>query len=243
MAAIRFYIVATLCLITSIGAGCAATYQKVDVHLLEQNRNMTFKPGLVKAVGKPMSGFWGASGIEYKMKALDRVQVAEICSILSSKYSITIDATVDKTSKVVKEAIGAGPPSGGTGSGASYSFTLQPSIDNAYYGNLRYDESSTLGILFGSSSQVINSNEFPNAINMIYSLDYDSFGFKTSFHYDIAIRSSDQDIVTMHGIIASISTPTKYGFGDQEAIWKSYVDYAGRISDALRRDLLEPTDN
>ena len=87
-----------------------------------------------------MSGFWGSSGIEYKKKALDNVPILEICSILRDKYSITIDANVNKTFRDVKEGMGyGGAPSNNPG----FFIRLQPSTENAYYGNLEYENAST----------------------------------------------------------------------------------------------------
>jgi hypothetical protein len=235
--ALRNQIAITFCLITIVSTGCTATtYQNVDTALLEQNKNKTFKLGLVKAVGDPIAGMWGSSGIEYKKKALENVPIAEICSILSTKYSITIDSNVDKTSKAVKEAMGSyGPdygryPSGNRG--LSFSVNLQPSIDNAYYGNLEYDNASTLGIMVGTSSKIINNKEFPDVVNVTYSVDHSML--KESFYYNIDITSSEQEILKMRGLVGS--TPAT---GSQEGSWNSYADYAGHISEALKKDLLE----
>ena len=234
--ALRYQIVITFCLITIISTGCAATYQNVDAALLEQNKSKTFKLGIVKAVGESKAGIFGSSGIEYKKKALENVPISEICSILSSKYSITIDATVDKTSKAVKEARdGYGPPSGGNRPGVT--IIVHPTIDNAYYGNLEYDNASILGILIGfSRSQIINNKDFPDVVNVTYSVEH---GFKETYHYDINISSSGQEILKAHGIVGSVTTPGSTLLDSPEACWNSYVDYAGRISEALKRDLLE----
>jgi hypothetical protein len=202
--------------------------------LLEQNKSKTFKLGIVKAAGNPMVGIWGSSYIEYKKKALNNVPIAEICSILSSKYSITIDANVDKTVKVIKEAMGSGTPPGGTQPGVNYSVALKRPIENAYYGNLEYENASTPGLMFGSSSQIINKKEFPDVVNVTYWLDP---GMKQSFLYDINITSSEQEILKMHGIVGSFVPDGQVD--PMVASYDSYVDYAGRISEALKRDLLE----
>lgn len=231
-----YRIAITFCLIAIISTGCATTYQTVDAALLEQNKSKTFKLGIVKAAGNPMVGIWGSSYIEYKKKAIDNIPIAEICSMLSSKYSITIDANVDKTVKVIKEAMGSGPPSGGTQPGVNYSVTLKRPIENAYYGNLEYENAGTLGLMFGSSSQIINKKEFPDVVNVIYWLDP---GFKHSFYYDIYITSSEQEIIKMRGIVGSFVPDDQAN--SIVAIYDSYVDYARRITEALKRDLLETT--
>ncbi|MEK6744040.1 MAG: hypothetical protein AABZ15_10530 [Nitrospirota bacterium] len=225
---LRYRTAITVCLISILSTGCATTYQEVDAALLEQNKSKTFKLGIVKAAGNPLVGLFGSSYIDEKKKALDNVPIAEICSILSNKYSITIDTNVDKTVKVVTEAMRSGPPTGGNQPGVF--ITLNRPIENAYYGNLVYENASTLGLVFGSSSQIINKKEFPDVVNVTYSLDP---GFKQTFFYDINIISSEQVILKMHGIVGSIE-PDSIGFN-----YDSYVDYAGRISEALKKDLFE----
>jgi hypothetical protein len=85
--------------------------------------------------------------------------------------------------------------------------------------------------MFGSNSQIINKKEFPDVVNITYSVEHGLL--KESYYYDINIQSSEQDLIKMHGIVASVPTP-----GDQPAIWNSYADNAGRIAEALKRDIL-----
>lgn len=236
---LRFQIVITFCFIAIIGTGCAATYQKVDDDLLEQNKSKVFKIGIVKIVGDPNNGFFGLPDDEYKKKALANIPISEICSILSDKYSITIDPAVDKTTKGVKEGLGSGRL---TNSSNKPGFSVQVSIslqlfrtENAYYGNLEYKNASTIGRMFGSSPRIINNNEFPDVVNLTYSVKHGLL--KEIYYYDIIIASAEQNIIQMHGTIASIATPH-----DNEAIWNLYVDTAGRISEALKRDLFQKVD-
>jgi hypothetical protein len=236
------YLIATVlgCLVLA-NSGCAAS-QKINTSLLEQSRNKTFRIGIVKAAGISMSGL-GSSALDQKNKALEKIPLAELCSILSSKYSISINSNVDTEPKVVKDAMSSsGPPPAtnpGSKPGLSFGLQLQPSVDNAYYGNWTYDNASTLGIAFGNSSAITNKKEFPDVLNVTYWVEYDAFSFKTSFHYQIDVLTSEKIVIQLHGVVARISTPMKHLFADQDGIWNAYIENAAHVSDALRKDIAD----
>ena len=92
----------------------------------------------------------------YIAKAVDKVPAAEICALLSSKYSINIDSNVDKTVRVGEERIvrktyvSLGRPQDNKGEWRDETITIL----NAQYGN----PSST--------------KEFPDVVNVTYSVKF-----------------------------------------------------------------------
>jgi hypothetical protein len=233
-----------------IGTGCA-TYQIVDADLLEKNKSKTFKLGIVKAAGDSQFGpFGGPPYIEDKKRALENIPIAEICSMLSSKYSITIDAKVDKTAQVVSEEMGQdqGEPvfESSSRERPKSKISLTRNIENAYYGNGGYISGSTpgihidkmmvssrLSIKFDHSSKFISNKEFPDVVNVIYSIDNGWWGHL--FYYDIKIVSSEKEIITARGIVE------RERLFDSKTYRDLYVDSAGRIAEALKKDLSDTT--
>jgi hypothetical protein len=250
---LRYLIAITFGLITISATGCAPAYQKVDVDLLEQNRSKTFKLGFVKAAGEQsdfrlMDTRWlssdsvkliadstieatneiikNASGLSllykqwdssspyfgYIAKAVDKIPAAEICALLSSKYSITIDANVDKTVRVGEERIVR----------QVYVQTGRPQ-DNKW--EFR-DETST--ILYAQYGNPNSTKELPHVVNVTYSVVYTP---GLLFYYDIDIISSGQKVVTLQGHV-------KEGYPGKSTL-DSYVDYAGRISEVLKKHLAD----
>ena len=185
---LRNQIAIGLCLFIIISTGCTAAYQTVNAELLEQNRGKIFKLGIVKAVGNQgdfrmlSSDIFGLrpSSIYFELvkTAVDTIPATEICSLLSSQYSIIIDADVDK-------AVRAGE---------------EEKVEEYY--TQRKDKSwgverrkiKTLTAEYGNPS----TKEFPNVINVTYSCAIMDI---PRFFYDIDIISSGQKIVTLHGTI------------------------------------------
>lgn len=226
---LRNQIAIAFCLITISTTGCTEFQQKVNVDLLEQNRGKAFKLGIVKVTGDKENfrsdGFIGElkeavfdtinqkvgftllhsfsdREFGYMAKVVDTIPVAEICTLLSSHYSITIDTNVDKTisfdeeQRVSKEYVQAG--------NNNWEFRdVTITILNAQYGN----HSST--------------KEFPDVVNVTYSHN------GIFYYYDIDIISSGQEVVTLSGIVRT----------DISGDLNSFVYYAGRIGEALKRDL------
>jgi len=234
-----------LFLITSLGCTTAyhadqyPAYQRVNTDLLEQNRSKTFKLGVVKAIGTTnVAPIFASFGLEHKKRALENIPIDEIGSLLSSRYSITVDTTADKTPRNVKEGCDA-PLLVIKHSKDNDLIFLGDRIyawtDNVYYGNLMYETVSPMGtILRGDCPQIINNMDFPNLINVTYAFNYES---TETFYYDINISSSGQDILTMHGIAGRVAITDNL-----EDRWKSYADHAAGITEAVKRDLLETTD-
>lgn len=217
LTALRNQIAITICLFTIISTGCTTVYQKVNADLLEQNRGKTFKLGIVKAAGNKgvfrlLSNdiLWlipSSTYFECIKTAVDNIPTAEICSLLSSQYSITIDANVDKTIRVREEE----------------------KVEEHYIQKRDKSwgfEKQKITTFTAEYGKGINTKEFPDVVNVTYSFDMTDM---PRFYYDIDIISSGQKIVTLHGIVG------KKFFGDLD----SYVYYAGRISEALKRDLSE----
>jgi len=244
MTALRYQMFMAFCLITIVGTGCTnlpkfPAYQSVNADWLEQNQSRVFKIGVVKAVGQYAS-------VSNKKKALEEIPIAEICSLLSSKYSIRIDTAVDKTPKVVRE--GCETSGKLTGSVANNRVRFSKSIHswttNVYYGNLEYEEAGALYVmLFGDCPGIINNNDFTDVVNLTYTYSYE---WKDTFYYDINVISSGKEILILHGIVGpreaapSVAMDISADASDSaEQTRSSYVDYAGRISEALKRDLFE----
>lgn len=242
LTALRNQIAIASFLITISTTGCIA-YQKVNADLLEQSRGKTFKLGIVKAAGDKKV-FRSAAGINhesfiasvdemindvvgvslfpahtesesyayfrYIIKAVDAIPVTEICSILSSQYSIIIDANVDKTVRVREEQR----------VGTQYVQIGRPQ-DNKW--EFRDVTIASLNAHYGNPS---STKELPDVVYVTYSFEGQG---PFSFNYDIVIISSGKVMVTLHGIVG-----TKFG-----ADLESYVYYAGRIGEALEKDLSE----
>jgi hypothetical protein len=235
----------TFCLITLFVTGCASKipefppYLIVNNNLLEQSKNKIFKLGVVKADGNPyITTVSEPFRFEYKKKTLNKIPIEEICSLLSSKYSITIDTTVDKTAKIVKEGCG-----NNSGTLTFSTFGRNPQffggikinawwVDSAYYGNFKYDGESVC-------PQAINIDDFPDVVNVTYSFVYDVYTSKEMFYYDINVSSSGQDILKMHSIVEGKSMGQTDSFEER---YSSYDDHAGGISKALKRDLFTTAD-
>jgi len=230
LTSLRYVFAVAFCIITTITIGCSAIpYQLVDAEALQTNKSKPFKLGVVKAAGNPLRKWytydhWGPFYVEYKKNALDNIPIAEICSQLSSQYSIAIDANVDKTLRV------------STGEVQEQQWdekeliTITRKVAYAYYG----DPVSTIGDT--------------DIVNVTYSLDPDAI-FKNS--YDIEVISSGQRLIMLHGIVESIASdsvlhsyvdnakhiidalkrdlPKKYKFEEG--------DRSGRTGDAFKNDL------
>lgn len=148
--AIGYRIAIIFCITTIISVGCFP-YQLVDKELLEKNKGKTFTVGLVIADGSPMNGWytydpWGPFYIEYKKIALDNIPIEEICSLLSSRYSITIDCSVDKTVRVSKAIV----------------------QDQAWDGN----NPQTRPVAIAYYGDPIKAKDFPDFVNVTYSGGY-----------------------------------------------------------------------
>lgn len=188
---LRPLITITFCIITIIITGCEAmmTCQQIDPELLEQNKNKTFKVGIIQATGIPNQ----FSNIK---EALDNIPVSAIWSELSSRYSITIDANVDKSVRFSRGEIVESEWQFDRNHPGDYSKARLKSktraLLNAYYGN------------------PINTPQFSDVVNVSYTI----YGEPT---YDINIISSKQQIFCLQG----------------------NSDKAGRVHEALKRDLLK----
>jgi len=233
----RYQAIITLFLLVLFVTGCASKipefppYQLVSKNLLEQKKKKVFKIGVVKADGNPYTAVSGTIRFEYKKKALDRIPLEEISALLSSKYSISIDTTVDKTARVVKEGCGhhAGQLRVSTGGNPQFFAAMRINawwVDSVYYGNLRYDAENVC-------SEAFNHDDFPDVVNVMYSFYYES---KVVFYYDIAVNSSGQDVIKIHGVVESEPTEKADSFEER---CNSYAEYASNIGKAVKRDLFE----
>lgn len=237
LTALQNQIAIAFCLITMSTTGCTA-YQKVNADLLEQSRGKTVKLGIIKAEGNKtvfrsaadfnreilkaevdemlidLVGVSLFSSEEtytyfgYIAKAVDNIPVAEICSLLSSQYSITIDANVDKTVRLGEEQRVS----------TQYVQIGRPQ-DNKW--EFREVAVTILNAQYGNPSSM---KEFPDVVNVTYS--FDGRG-PARFYYDIDIISSGQKMVTLHGTVGTKFNPKL----------DSYVYYAGRIGEASKGDL------
>lgn len=228
-----------LCSFIFIITGCA-TPQKVNLSILEGCKNKTFKLGVVKAAVNCETTPFGPD-IEQKKKALARIPIEEICSMLNEHYALKIDTNVDRSPRVVEEAFGSGepyPPTSVSG-GMHLSIHLRPTTENAYYGNLTYDNSSTFWLMLGGDSKTSNDEAVPDVVNVTYWMENQAFSFKTKLLYSIHVKSSGQDVLALTGIVEIV--PIQMGlFGDQKGdSWDLYIEYAGHIKEALERDLIE----
>jgi hypothetical protein len=147
------------------------TRRQNNPELLEKNRNKTFKVGIIQAIGIP-------NQLGSITDALDNIPVVEIVSELSSRYSITIDANVDKTVRFsrgekVESQWQYDKNHPGDASKARLE-SITRTLLNAYYGN------------------PINTPEFPDVVNVTYTI----YGHPT---YDIKIISSKQEIFCLQG--------------------------------------------
>lgn len=214
--------------------GCAA--QTVKVGNLDALKGKTFKLGVVKAAGSPPSALpFADTRIFFKNKALQRVPIDDVSSTLAERFAIAIDTSVDKGPHVVEEgAEGTSAPLPKPG----VSVNLKPAIENAYYGTLEYGDSNRFWMMMGGSAKIKNEEDFPDVMNLTYSMEQASLGFETRFLYFIKVKSSGQDVLEINGVVATIRTPTHGGIiFNEEGIWDEYVKHAGDINDALKRDL------
>ena len=236
----RFYLPVLLFIFILTVTGCA-TSQKVNLDVLEACKAKQFKLGVVKAAGVGIMGIVGSAYVSEKKKALSKIPIEEICSTLNNTYFLKIDTNVDRTPKIVKERYGNNgmPPSHAAKPGLSLSINLQPETENAYYGNLEYDNASTIWLMLGGNSKINNENQVPDVVNVTYALEHIAFGFKLRFHYAINVKSSGKDVLSLKGIVETISTPKNGLIIDEAGVWKEYVKYAAHINDALKRDLKE----
>ena len=220
-------------------AGCS-TSQKINHDVLTECANKNFKLGVVKSAGSlPTLPILGANNIDSKQKALSLIPIEEICSTLNSSFSINIDANVDRTPRTVKERVDdrGMPPSHPSKPGASFNLKLQASTENVYYGNLEYDNASTIWLMLGGDSKTVNDESVPDVVNVTYVMETVPLGFKLRFRYLINVKSSGKDVLTLKGIIDSISTPKKGLIIDVAGVWEEYVKHAPMINDAIKRDL------
>lgn len=169
---LRHLIISTFCIITLIITGCEAMIpcQQINPELLENTRNKTFKIGIIEAAGIPNQ----FSSIK---DALDNIPVGKICSELSSRYAITIDANVDKTVRFSRGEIVESEWEFDNNRPGDYSKARLKSrtraLLNAYYGN------------------PINTPEFSDVVNVTYKI-YDRT-------YDINIISSKKRVFCLQG--------------------------------------------
>lgn len=220
-------------------SGCA-TAQKVNLEALNAAKAKPFELGVIKSAGSFSAiGVGWPSHIKEKEKALARIPIEEICATLKEQYSLQIDTNLDRTPKVVLERIGNGiapPPS--TRAGLSLSLNMHPITENAYYGNLEYDDTSALWLMFVGNSKTKNDQDVPDVVNVTYGLEVASLGFKVRFLYAINVKSSGKDVLSLKGIVETISMPRKGVLYDEDSVWNEYVHYASNINDALKRDLV-----
>lgn len=232
-------ILSALLFISLVASGCA-TSQRVNLEVLEASKAKTFKLGVVKAAGSlPSIPFAGSSHLSAKEKALARIPIEDICATLKEEYALQIDTNVDRTPKVVKERSGNGtapPPTR-----AGFTINLQPTTENAYYGNIEYDNASTIWLMLGGNSKTKNDQDVPEIMNVSYGFEVAPFTFKAYFLYAITIKSSGKDVLSLTGIVETIPLPMKGLIIDEDGIWNEYVEYATRINNALKRDLLKTT--
>jgi hypothetical protein len=219
--------------------GCT-TSQKVNLSVLEGCKNKTFKLGVVKAAVNCQTTPFGPD-IEQKKKALARIPIEEICSTLNEQYALKIDTNVDRSPRVVEESFGSGEtyPATPVSGGLHLSIHLRPTTENAYYGNLIYDNSSTFWLMLGGDTKTNNDEAVPDVVNVTYWMENQAFSFKTKLLYSIHMKSSGQDVLALTGIVESV--PIQMGlFSEQKAdSWDVYIEYAGHIKEALERDLTE----
>jgi hypothetical protein len=236
---VQILMVTILCFVIFIVAGCS-TSQKVNFDVLQECKNKTFKIGVVKT---------GAGGgvvpfgyIEQKQEALARIPIDEICSTLNERYALNIDTNVDRSAKVVKEPSAGGAPPHRVGGG--FSINIKTPAENAYYGNLEYANTNSALLLLGRNSTINNAQAFPDIVNVTYWMDSNKdLGLKTSFLYSIHVKSYGKDVLVLKGIVASVSSQTGW-FGTLKAGgWDAYIEYAGQINEALKRDLDEASKN
>jgi len=226
-----------LLLLLFVVSGCA-TSQKVSSGLLEESKTKTFKIGVIKTAihGQTTPFNLGSTYIEKKKEALMRIPIEDICDTLGEYYSLKIDANVDKAPRILVER-GDGSPASSPSS--TFSITPYPTSENAYYGNLEYDNPGQAWLNFRGNTKIVNGDTFPDVINITYWMDLSSVPFKTRFLYAIYAKSSGKDVLELKGIVATVPRETGW-FGVQKSKgWDEYVNHAGQVNEALKRDLAE----
>lgn len=225
---------ATIILLTVIMiSACAGS--KVKVGNLDAAKGKVFKIGIVKAAGSTLPTIlpFTDSQIESKKKALEQINIEEVCAKLRKYYGLQIDSAVDRTVRTVREGIG-GPASPRPGVSVNMKFIAE----SAYYGNLKYDETSTLWLMLGGNSSLTFGENFQNVIDVYYGMDSDSIGFfETDFHYAVKVVSSGESILEVRGAAATIRNPMNGPFIDNGALWAQYIKNAAHIDKSLERDL------
>ena len=229
-----------LCFFALILSGCATeTWQRIDFNLLEQSGDREFKLGIVKAAAAGPVGLPDALGhIEEKTEALMRIPVEEICSALNERYALNIDTDVDRTPRIVKERTDLywsrpGPRAGFRSSGKG-SFRVGTMIRSIYYGNLTYDNPNTFLVFMGFLNPRIRAAQsMTDIVNVGYWMKSDPFNIR--FYYAVGVISSGENVLEIQGVVAD--RPKDWFTFDKKPVWDAYIENAGNIGRALRRDL------
>ena len=199
----------------------------MDLHKIDSAGQKIFKLGVVKAAGDISVPFTGR--LPKKKEALNRIPVEEICSILFNEYGLEVDISVDRTIKIAKERVDV---AGHQGTTQLYTYCKNP-----YYGNLEYLDVHPILLVFGADTNIIADPSVTDFLNITYTFEIVPFIFKVRFLYNIVIKSSSDELLSIQGAVASIPLPRKGLFGDTDAVWDAYVKHAAHIDEVLRDEL------
>lgn len=227
--------VAELFLTALILSGCAGP--NVKVGNLNAVKDKVFRIGIVKAAGTtPITLLpFTDSQIESKKKALEQIKVDEVCAKLMKSYGIQTDCSIDKTVRTVREGVGG--PTSHPPTSAGFSLSLKPTAESAYYGNMKFDETSMLWLMLGGNTSINEKTQLQDVIDIIYDMKPEQMGFTTSFSYSVKVASSGENVLEVNGVAANIRTPMSGLIIDHDALWKQYILNAAHVDEALEREL------
>jgi predicted small secreted protein len=210
-------------LLLALSLSACATVHKVNIDVIEANKNKTFTIGIVKVTGRTPFGF-GSPLLDRKITVLQKIPVKEICDVLFANYGINVNPDFNRTIKVVDERSENPPHVKG---------------ENPYWGNKEYNEPGLLRRILFFEAPTIIDDDIGDTVSITYSFRVAGppWALKDETNYEVTVKSDAEVLVQHMGEIATVDMPKKGLFLDLEGVWNDVTTYVEKIPEALARDI------
>jgi hypothetical protein len=203
----------------------------VNVTEIEANKNKVFEIGIVKVEGQP---YPFVDDVDKKKTALTQIPIEEICKTLSSAYGLQINPNVNREIRIAREKpSGQNAPAPDPG---RFGITLASMSDNPYFGNKRYEEGGLMSKLFAVPAK-LQDEDVGEMVYLTYGFKPAAFSPKYEFYYKLVVKSNAEILIKHEGTVAVVPVPFGLPFGIKSAAWKELISNAGRINEALKKDI------